>query len=177
MTPRDPEKVGEFRFVFGDDPRMFVHVFRAERFSGTPEESEEADPEWFDYDAVPCDGMWEDDRYWIPYLFDGETFAGEFSSIQLARSWSSGTWRPVCLCESFGHRKTMRLVERRCFESLDNLRCDSHNSTGQLHGFRSPNPVQREQKCVNDDDSENHRQESPTYVLRENPRRVRRHTG
>ncbi len=78
MTPRDPEKVGEFEFVFGDEPEMFVHVFRAEEFSGTPEESPEADPEWFDYDAVPYDEMWEDDRYWMPHLFDGETFAGEF---------------------------------------------------------------------------------------------------
>ena len=74
----DPEKVGEFEFVFGRQSEMFVHVFRAEAFTGTPEETAEADPEWFDYEAVPYDRMWEDDRYWLPYLFDGETFAGEF---------------------------------------------------------------------------------------------------
>ena len=78
VTPREPEKVGEFRFVFGADPEMFVHVFRAEEFAGVPQESEEADPEWFDYDAVPYDEMWEDDRYWMPHLFAGETFSGEF---------------------------------------------------------------------------------------------------
>ncbi|NEU57497.1 8-oxo-dGTP diphosphatase [Halorussus sp. MSC15.2] len=78
VTPRDPEKVGEFRFVFGEDPRMFVHVFRAEAFDGVPEASPEADPEWYDYDAVPYDEMWEDDRYWLPHLLDGERFAGEF---------------------------------------------------------------------------------------------------
>lgn len=78
VTPRDPEKVGEFEFVFGDDPEMFVHVFRAEAFAGTPTESPEADPAWFDYDEVPYDEMWDDDRYWFPHLLDGETFAGEF---------------------------------------------------------------------------------------------------
>ena len=78
VTPRDPEKVGEFEFVFGETPEMFVHVFRAEEFAGEPEESPEADPAWFDYDAVPYDEMWEDDRYWMPALFDGKTFAGEF---------------------------------------------------------------------------------------------------
>ena len=78
VTPRDPEKVGEFEFVFGDDSEMFVHVFRAEDFVGVPEESEEADPEWFDFDSVPYDEMWEDDRYWMPHLFAGETFVGEF---------------------------------------------------------------------------------------------------
>jgi 8-oxo-dGTP diphosphatase len=78
VTPRDPEKVGEFEFVFGEASEMFVHVFRAEEFDGTPEESPEADPEWFDYDSLPYDQMWEDDRYWMPHLLDGDTFAGEF---------------------------------------------------------------------------------------------------
>ncbi len=78
VTVRDPEKMGEFRFVFGDDPRMFVHAFRATEFEGKPRESPEADPEWFDVDAVPYDEMWEDDRYWLPHLFDGETFEGRF---------------------------------------------------------------------------------------------------
>jgi 8-oxo-dGTP diphosphatase len=94
VTPRDPEKVGEFRFVFGDDPRMFVHVFRAEAFAGVPEESAEADPEWFDYESVPYEEMWEDDRYWMPHLFDGERFAAEFvfdSEGDELREWTVET--------------------------------------------------------------------------------------
>lgn len=78
VTPRDPEKVGEFEFVFGESTEMFVHVFRAEDFGGVPEESPEADPGWFDFDSMPYDEMWEDDRYWMPHLLAGETFAGEF---------------------------------------------------------------------------------------------------
>ncbi|PSP55844.1 8-oxo-dGTP diphosphatase [Halobacteriales archaeon QS_1_67_19] len=78
VTPRAPEKVGEFEFVFGEGPEMFVHVFRTEEFEGVLEESEEADPAWFDFGSVPYDEMWEDDRYWMPHLFAGERFAGRF---------------------------------------------------------------------------------------------------
>jgi 8-oxo-dGTP diphosphatase len=78
VTPRDPEKVGEFEFVFGDDHEMFVHVFRAEAFDGVPTESPEAELEWFDFESAPYDEMWEDDRYWMPHLFDSETFVGQF---------------------------------------------------------------------------------------------------
>ena len=78
LVVADPVKVGEFEFVFGDDPVTFVHVFRATEFEGTPRETPEADPEWFAIDDAPYDQMWEDDRYWLPLLFDGERFAGRF---------------------------------------------------------------------------------------------------
>jgi len=41
VRPEEVEKVSELEFVFGDDPFMFVHVFTADSFSGTPEETEE----------------------------------------------------------------------------------------------------------------------------------------
>ncbi|UPV99139.1 8-oxo-dGTP diphosphatase [Halorussus gelatinilyticus] len=94
VMPRDPEKVGEFRFVFGEEPRMFVHVFRTEEFAGEPESTPEADPAWFDYESVPYDEMWEDDRHWLPHLLDGETFAGEFvfdSDGDELREWTVET--------------------------------------------------------------------------------------
>jgi 8-oxo-dGTP diphosphatase len=72
----DPEMLGELAFYFGDDPFMDVHVFRATDFAGEPTETPEARPEWFALGAVPYDEMWPDDRYWLPELFDGETFAG-----------------------------------------------------------------------------------------------------
>ncbi|WP_435151790.1 8-oxo-dGTP diphosphatase [Haladaptatus sp. DFWS20] len=78
VSVTDPTKVGEFEFVFGDEPKMFVHVFRAEEFAGKPRETPEADPQWFDFENVPYDEMWEDDRLWMPYLFSGETFSGRF---------------------------------------------------------------------------------------------------
>lgn len=73
----DPRKVGELHFTFGDDPFMFVHVFRADDPSGEPEPSAEAEPFWCPVDEIPYDRMWEDDRYWVPHLLDGTTFRGD----------------------------------------------------------------------------------------------------
>lgn len=69
-------KCGELRFVFGDDPFSFVHVFRATGFEGPPRETDEARPEWFDRDALPYDRMWDGDRYWVPRVLDDEPFEG-----------------------------------------------------------------------------------------------------
>jgi len=78
VSVETPTKVGEFEFVFGESREMFVHVFRAEEFSGEPRETEEADPRWFDVADMPYDEMWEDDRLWMPHLLSGETFSGWF---------------------------------------------------------------------------------------------------
>lgn len=78
VSVENPTKVGEFEFVFEEQSEMFVHVFRAEEFSGTPQETEEANPGWFDVDEMPYDEMWEDDELWMPSLLSGETFSGWF---------------------------------------------------------------------------------------------------
>ncbi len=78
VSIEEQRKVGEFEFVFGTESKMFVHVFRAEEFSGDPAETEEAKPRWFDVEEMPYDEMWQDDELWMPYLVSGETFAGWF---------------------------------------------------------------------------------------------------
>ncbi|MFH5797746.1 8-oxo-dGTP diphosphatase [Haladaptatus sp. CMAA 1911] len=78
VSVKNPTKVGEFEFVFGTESEMFVHVFRAEEFSGKPQETDEADPRWFDVADMPYDEMWEDDRLWMPSLLSGEPFSGWF---------------------------------------------------------------------------------------------------
>ena len=72
------EKIGELEFIFGEDPFMFVHVFKAEDYSGSPIETEEARPKWFDTDDLPYNEMWPDDRYWIPKMLDDEKFLARF---------------------------------------------------------------------------------------------------
>lgn len=72
------EKRGELRFTFGDDPFQHVHVFATTEYKGEPETTDEAVPEWVHIDDMPYDQMWPDDEYWMPLLFDGETFKGEF---------------------------------------------------------------------------------------------------
>ncbi|MFB6361126.1 MAG: 8-oxo-dGTP diphosphatase [Halobacteriales archaeon] len=73
---RSLEKVGELKFAFGGDPTFFCHVYRSTDFSGPPAETGEAVPFWFPVEDIPYDEMWEDDRRWLPLLFEGRTFRG-----------------------------------------------------------------------------------------------------
>jgi 8-oxo-dGTP diphosphatase len=75
---QDLDKRGELRFVFGEEPFMFVHVFLTRDFRGRSEETAEAVPQWVDTDDLPYEEMWDDDRYWLPLLLDGQQFRGEF---------------------------------------------------------------------------------------------------
>jgi len=75
---RDLDKRGELRFVFGDEPFMFVHVFLTRTFEGVAEQTAEGIPHWVDTDDLPFEEMWDDDRYWLPLLLNGERFRGEF---------------------------------------------------------------------------------------------------
>ncbi len=72
------EKVGELEFFFGQTPFMYVHAFKTAEYEGQPEETEEARPEWFSIDNMPYDQMWEDDRYWMPEIFDGKQLKAKF---------------------------------------------------------------------------------------------------
>ena len=69
-------RLGDHRFQFVDGYSTYVHVFRAEALQGTPVETPEAVPMWFDLDAIPFDEMWEDDRFWLPLLIAGQRFSG-----------------------------------------------------------------------------------------------------
>ncbi|MFB6133677.1 MAG: 8-oxo-dGTP diphosphatase [Halanaeroarchaeum sp.] len=71
-------KRGEIEFVFGTDHYMTVHVYRSPGVTGSPAETPEARPVWMDVDDVAYEEMWEDDRYWLPLLFDDRTFRGWF---------------------------------------------------------------------------------------------------
>lgn len=59
------------------DP-LEVHVFRAERWTGEPVETEEMRPQWFKESEIPLDEMFPDDRLWHPHFFSGTFFSGSF---------------------------------------------------------------------------------------------------
>ena len=68
----------EFKFVDKPDEILETYLFRAEEFSGEPQESNEMRPEWFSFADVPYDQMWDDDQYWFSQLLAGKKVNGSF---------------------------------------------------------------------------------------------------
>jgi 8-oxo-dGTP diphosphatase len=78
ITLIDPKKRGELHFQFLDGYSLFCTVFVASRFDGTPTETEEAVPLWFDIRQLPFKEMWQDDELWLPQALEGKSFRGFF---------------------------------------------------------------------------------------------------
>ena len=88
ITPHAPRKLGELRFSMSDCPDILCHVYRADDFSGTPTETDEAVPVWTALDAIPYHRMWEDDRHWLPLLLNRQSFLGRFVFDEDRLLWS-----------------------------------------------------------------------------------------
>ena len=80
LRVKNPSYRGFLHFDFQgrEDEVLEVHVFLATEWEGSPVESDEMAPEWFDAGCMPYDGMWKDDKYWMPLLLNGERFEGVF---------------------------------------------------------------------------------------------------
>jgi 8-oxo-dGTP diphosphatase len=68
----------ELRFQNTDGSSMLGFAFRADECRGEPHETAEAVPFWCRMDRVPYDAMWDDDRIWLPYLYERAALVGEF---------------------------------------------------------------------------------------------------
>jgi 8-oxo-dGTP diphosphatase len=79
ITPCAPRKLGELWFSMSDYPDILCHVYRSDEFTGTPTDTDEATPVWTTLDAIPYQRMWEDDRFWLPYVISEESFLGRFA--------------------------------------------------------------------------------------------------
>jgi 8-oxo-dGTP pyrophosphatase MutT (NUDIX family) len=55
-----------------------VHIYIVHDWIGEPQETEEIRPEWYDLDRLPLDKMWDDDRYWLQDMLDGNKIQREF---------------------------------------------------------------------------------------------------
>ncbi|MFA5917432.1 MAG: 8-oxo-dGTP diphosphatase [Candidatus Gracilibacteria bacterium] len=68
------EMAGILYFHFLDNPdwNNECHIFRINEFTGTPIETEEMLPEWYNLDLIPYDKMWKDDIIWLPRVIAGE---------------------------------------------------------------------------------------------------------
>ena len=61
--------------------KLQVHVFTVdlERTRGEIKESDEMAPRWWDWDHVPLDDMWADDKFWLPLVLSGADVRGDFT--------------------------------------------------------------------------------------------------
>ncbi len=83
ITATEMEKVGTLSFFFEGVPsdqnwNQKVTVFRITKWEGTPSESEEMKPQWFDINNIPYDKMWPDDIIWQPKVLKGMKVEGTF---------------------------------------------------------------------------------------------------
>lgn len=69
--------VVEFEYLDTGD-NMEVHIFMACDYTGSPVESEEMFPKWFNVQEIPFDQMWPDDLYWLPVFLKNKNFKGKF---------------------------------------------------------------------------------------------------
>lgn len=81
---KNMEKVGilNFRFPYLPEEKAWdqdVHVFLADSWEGEPTESEEMAPKWFDLGDIPFNEMWDDDKFWLPYVLEGKKLEAQFT--------------------------------------------------------------------------------------------------
>lgn len=71
---------GILNFYLGESKRLdqIVFVFSSRSAKGKLRQSPEGRLAWFARDQIPYERMWQDDRVWLPLLFEGRTFVGGF---------------------------------------------------------------------------------------------------
>ena len=80
---KNPEKVAimDFYFPFVSKEKDFdqqVHLYLIRDWEGEPKETEEVRPQWFAIENIPFKEMWDDDKYWMPHILDGQKLKAEF---------------------------------------------------------------------------------------------------
>lgn len=75
------EKVGVIDFNFSEvnNKPIEMHVFLVTEYTGEPIESDEMEPDWFDYAEIPYQQMWVDDAEWLPFVLTGQKFLANFT--------------------------------------------------------------------------------------------------
>ena len=81
ITPVDYQKIGIINFTeyYKEElTNVHMHTYIATDWKGNIEESEEMFPKWFDVDQLPWEDMFEDMKYFLPYLLDKKKIIGFF---------------------------------------------------------------------------------------------------
>jgi 8-oxo-dGTP diphosphatase len=81
VHPSAVSQVGFIRYAFPyrENWSQDSTVFVVDAFTGTPMESDEVVPDWYDVTELPLDGMWDDAKYWLPQVLAGETVHASFT--------------------------------------------------------------------------------------------------
>jgi 8-oxo-dGTP diphosphatase len=74
----DARLAAVLRFIDLEEDDWLGYVFVAHGHRGSPQVTAEAIPAWFPLSGLPFDHMWEDDRYWLPRVLDGQRLKGTF---------------------------------------------------------------------------------------------------
>jgi len=80
VMPKKLKRVAVLNFYFEikSDWNQQVHVFTTNSWNGTPKETEEMAPKWFDIKKIPYEQMWDDDILWLPKVLNGKIVEGNF---------------------------------------------------------------------------------------------------
>lgn len=74
----EPEKRGFLKFFKGKELFIISHVFVANEFEGEPRSRREGIINWFNFNDLPFNEMWPDDKFWMPLMLQGKDFEGDF---------------------------------------------------------------------------------------------------
>ncbi|MFP6807448.1 MAG: 8-oxo-dGTP diphosphatase [Pseudomonadales bacterium] len=79
INPLNVKFGGELFFHAEDMPRIHGFIYTATDFEGTPTETREARPRWFDLEDIPFERMWDDDAIWLPHVLEGKVVDAWFT--------------------------------------------------------------------------------------------------
>lgn len=82
VTLENIKEAAVLRFYFphvkDDSWNQDVYAFIAHEWNGQPTETEEIRPEWFEFDNIPLNKMWDDAKYWTQRVLKGEEVHEEY---------------------------------------------------------------------------------------------------
>jgi ADP-ribose pyrophosphatase YjhB (NUDIX family) len=80
VVPKNLKRVATltFEYPLHADCNQIVYAYITDKWDGTPTESEEMRPKWFNVSDIPFSQMWPDDKYWIPEVLSGKLIKAKF---------------------------------------------------------------------------------------------------
>lgn len=81
VIPTKYEKVGIMEFdeyYKGNKQKLVFYLYMVYEWEGSPCETDEMYPEWFNINDIPYDKMFPDDKYWLPLILEGNKIKAYF---------------------------------------------------------------------------------------------------